>query len=113
MFTKNIEEKRTTTRLTFNTKVCIVDDQQNEIAGRLQNLSATGVSVKTGSQLNTGSNCNLSIIIEGTNSNLTINKLAAKVVRSNKNIVGLKFNNTMEWLTLFYVYKKKFNIDEV
>ena len=113
MFMNTINEKRATTRLTLDSKVCILDDQQNETAGILQNLSATGMLVKTDSSFNTGSNCNLSITIEGENSNLMINELNAKVVRFNENVVALEFDDTMEWLALFYVYKNKFNMDKV
>ncbi len=108
-----IDEKRTTARLALDSKICIIDEQQKEIEGTLLNLSATGVLVKTDRPLSTDSNCDLSIIIEGENSNLVINKLAAKVVRCNGDVLALEFSNKMEWLALFYIYKNKFNMDTI
>ncbi len=112
MFINSKDEKRATARLTLASKVSILDDKHNKIQGILQDLSATGVSIKTDTRLDTGSSCNLSITIEGNNSNLMIDELSAKVIRFNDNVVALEFKDKMEWLTLFYVYKNKFKIDK-
>ncbi len=110
MLVKDPSEKRETTRLTLNSQISIVDEQQNKIEGKLQDLSATGISVATDKQLALGSICNVSITMEGDKSNLVIKELIAKVIRFDGKLVALEFTDNMEWLTLFYVYKNKFDI---
>ena len=113
MLRKQPNDKRETARLSLDSNVSISADQQHEIVGKLQNLSATGLSVKTDTRMNTGTSCNLSITIEGDNSNLKINKLSAKVIRFDDDVVAFEFNDKMEWLTLFYIYKGKFDLEKV
>ena len=51
--------------------------------------------------------------MKGDSNNLLIDNLQAIVVRHKADTIGVKFANTMEWLTLFYVYRKKINLDQV
>ncbi len=113
MFMTGTDDKRETVRLTLDSKVSIFSKQQDVITGKLQDLSAKGISVVTDETLPTGSDCNISITIQGSNSKLNINELSAKVVRSGDHLVGLEFEDKMEWLTLFFVYRNKFQMDKV
>ena len=107
-----IVEKRETTRLTIETAVLICDKDKNIFRGRIQNLSATGALIKTSGLLEPGIKYRLSIQLRGTSSNLTINDLRATVVRHANNTVAVEFSDTMEWLTLFYIYRRKLNINQ-
>ncbi len=112
MFMTNTDDKRETIRLTLDSEVSIFDEQHNLITGKLQNLSAKGVSVVTDDILPEGCDCRVSITIQGNNSTLNINELNAKVIHSSKRMLGLEFEDKMEWLTLFYVYRNKFHMDK-
>ncbi len=105
-------EKRETTRLTIETAVIISDTAKNRFRGRIQNLSATGALIRTSGHLEPGIKYRLSIQLRGNNSNLTINDLRATVVRHTSDSVAVEFSDTMEWLTLFYIYKRKLIISK-
>ncbi len=105
-------EKRETTRLTIETAVIISDKAKNRFRGEIQNLSATGALIRTSGHLKPGIKYCLSIQLRGNSSNLTINDLRATVVRHTGDSVAVEFSDTMEWLTLFYIYKRKLNISK-
>ena len=103
----SLNEKRSTTRLKIETKVILSDQEQNLFIGKIKNLSPTGALIKTGGKLKIGRDYSLSINLQGDNSNLLIDNLFATVVRHEANGFAVKFIDTLEWLTLFYVYKEK------
>ena len=106
-------EKRETTRLTIETSVRLSDNESNISFGKIINLSATGALIETSDQLLTGHDYKLTIKLKGENSNLLIDNLTATVVRHEANTVALRFTATMEWLTLFYVYRKKLKLEQM
>lgn len=105
-------EKRETTRLTIETAVLISDKAENIFRGKIQSLSATGALIKTSEHLESGIKYCLSIELRGGSSNLIINDLMATVVRHTSDSVAVEFTDTMEWLTLFYIYRRKLNSDQ-
>lgn len=106
-------EKRETTRLTIETSVRLSDNQSNISFGKIINLSATGALIETSDKLLAGHDYTLTIKLKGENSNLLIDNLTATVVRHEANTVALQFTDTMEWLTLFYVYRKKLKLEQM
>lgn len=108
----NAIEKRETTRLAIETAVVISDKENNVLfQGTIQNLSATGALIKTSEPVHSGIKCCLSIHLRGNSSNLAINDLKATVVRHTSDCVAVEFSDAMEWLTLFYIYRRKLNIN--
>ena len=106
-------EKRDTTRLTIETNVRLSDEESNISYGKILNLSATGALIETSEKLASGNGYTLTIKLKGENSNLLIDNLLATVVRSETNTVAVQFTDTLEWLTLFYVYRKKLNLEQM
>jgi hypothetical protein len=106
-------EKRETTRLSIETTVRLSDDDSIVSYGKILNLSATGALIETSEQLTIGNHYNLTIKIKGNNSNLLIDNLLAIVVRNKSNTIAVQFTDTMEWLTLFYVYRRKLKLDKI
>ena len=111
MFMNSLNEKRETTRLTIETEVTLSDSKQNLFIGKIRNLSATGALIETDEHLELNQKYRLSINLQGDSSNLLIDNLFATVVRNESNMVGVKFTDAMEWLTLFYVYRQKLKLD--
>jgi hypothetical protein len=106
-------EKRATTRLRIETTVRLSDTESSISYGKILNLSATGALIETNDHLSTGNSCNLTIKLKGNNSNLLIDNLLATVVRNDQNAIAVQFTDTMEWLTLFYVYRRKLKLDQI
>ncbi len=105
-------EKRETTRLDIEASVIISDKAQNKISGTIQNLSANGALIKTNGQLKSGIPYWISIELQGASSSLTINNLKGTVARHDGDCVAIAFSDSMEWLTLFYIYKQKLKLDQ-
>lgn len=106
-------EKRETTRLSIETTVRLSDDDSIVSYGKILNLSATGALIETSEQLTIGNHYTLTIKIKGNNSNLLIDNLLAIVVRNKSNAIAVQFTDTMEWLTLFYVYRRKLKLNTI
>jgi len=106
-------ERRETTRLVIETNVRLSDKESSVSYGKIINLSATGALIETSEHLINGNNYNLTIKLRGDNSNLLIDNLLATVVRNDSNTIAVKFTDTMEWLTLFYVYRGKLKLDQI
>ena len=113
MLNNGTTEKRDTTRLTIETTVRLSDNESNKSYGKIINLSATGALIETNEKLASGNDYTLTIKLKGENSNLLIDKLLATVVRYDGNTVAVQFTDTLEWLTLFYVYRKKLNLEQM
>ncbi len=109
---KASNERRKTTRLTIETAVVISDKNQNKITGKIQNLSTIGALIKTNEQLKRGTQYWITIQLQGHSSTLSINNLKATVVRYDTGTIAITFSDTMEWLTLFYVYRQKLKLDK-
>jgi PilZ domain len=105
-----LNEKRGTTRLTIETEVTLLDQEQNTFIGKIKNLSATGAFIETGDQLTSYGSYKLSINLQGDSSNLLVENLFATVVRQEGKGIAVEFTDTMEWITLFYVYKQKLKL---
>jgi len=112
MLMNGIEERRRTTRLIIDTPVRLSDKKQTISVGKIKNLSATGALLEIQGDVLPGKTYSLSIKLEGDNSNLIIDKLLGTVVRNNQKIVAIEFDENMEWLTLFYVYRQKLQLDQ-
>ena len=112
MLMNNLNERRQTTRLTIETDVRISDQENNIFKGKIKNLSTIGALIQTDGQLQSDINYEVSIKLQGNSSNLLIDNLSATVVRYNADTCAIEFTDTMEWLTLFYVYRKKLKIDQ-
>jgi len=106
-------EKRKTTRLSIETTVRLSNDDSNVSYGKILNLSATGALIETSEHFTIGNQYKLTIKIKGNNSNLLIDNLLAMVVRHKSNTTAVQFAETMEWLTLFYVYRRKLKLDQM
>ena len=106
-------ERRETTRLVIETNVRLSDKESSVSYGKIINLSATGALIETSEHLINGNNYNLTIKLRGDNSNLLIDNLLATVVRNDSNTIAVQFTYTMEWLTLFYVYRRKLKLNQI
>ena len=100
-------EQRDTTRLIFETEVTLLDQEQKQFTGKILNLSASGALIAIDEALTLGKSYGVSIKLKGDTSNVIIEDLVATVVRHEPCCIAVKFDDPMEWLTLFYVYKQK------
>lgn len=112
MLMNDIHERRETTRLQLKTPVTLLDEDKKKSAGTVIDLSATGALIKTDEEFAINKKYTLSIQLTGEHSNLLIDNLSVFAVRQDADRIGVQFTDTMEWLTLFYVYRAKFNLDQ-
>lgn len=112
MLMNDLAERRKTTRLTIETDVTLSDQENNIFKAKIQNLSSLGALIQTDEQFKTDNFFKISIYLQGDHSNLIIDDLSATVVRHDTDSVAVKFIDTMEWLTLFYVYRNKLTLNQ-
>jgi hypothetical protein len=111
MLMNKIEERRETTRLKLEAPVKLSDEANNTSFGRITNISATGAFIKIDDPSFINKKYTLSIKLKGDSSNLLIDNLSAIVVRHESDIIAVRFSNPLEWLTVFYVYRTKLDLD--
>jgi len=105
MFVQDLDDRRDTIRINFITDVSVTFHEQNKIIrGELINLSMSGMSLHTMAQFHVGSPCTVKILINGRYSHLVVNKLEGEVVRSEPDMMAIKFKHRFQWLALFHVY---------
>ena len=100
------DERRNSFRMPFNAEViCSVNG--DSFHGKVADLSATGLFIKTNERPSTTSKCDIEIVINGEHSCLRIEKISGIVVRCVEHGVGIQFNNRLEWIALIPIYFHK------
>ncbi len=105
MFVQSLDDRRDTIRVNFITDVSItLPRQDTTIRGELRDLSMSGMAINTMEQVEAGSPCTVKMLINGLYSQLVINKLEGKVMRSEPGIMAIKFRYKFNWQPLFHGY---------
>lgn len=110
-FKLDLDDNRDGLRLDFKLPVEISCAEANKkLFGIMVNLSVHGMLVQLEDELvdlklkGKGA-CTARIVFPGKGSRLMIDQLRATVVRKENNMLGIKFNEPLEWFLLFNVYK--------
>ncbi len=99
-------DRRQSFRMPCNREViCRVNG--NDFQGRIYDLSATGLFMKTTECPSVASKCDIEIVINGKHSCLRIEKIKGVVIRRVENGVGIQFDDRLEWLALVPIYFHK------
>jgi hypothetical protein len=112
-FKQDINDKRKSIRIDFKVPVDLYNTESDSwLSGELENLSVHGMLVQlqddtTRVAVGTKGNFIARIVFPGKGSSLIIDNLQIRVVRIENNMVGLEFNEPLEWFLLFNVYKGK------
>jgi hypothetical protein len=92
-------DRRASLRMPLVSKVIFADNNGKTYQGIIQNINTFGVYVQI-KDCPVSSPCELTIVIEGTNSQLTLDKLSGEIVRKDENGMAITFNHNFEWLPL-------------
>ena len=112
-FKLNIDDKRKSVRLDFKVPVRISYPVSDRVfKGVLVNLSVHGMMIDlqediTNAAFSNKGSCTARVIFPGKGSRLMIDELESTVVHCDNNMLALEFNEPLEWLLLFSVYKSK------
>ncbi len=112
-FKLDLDDNRDGTRLDFKLPVEIsCAEASNKLFGVMVNLSVHGMLVQLENELVDlglpgNGNCTIRIVFPGKGSRLMIDKLRSTVVRKDNNMLGIKFEEPLEWFLLFNVYKAR------
>lgn len=112
-FKQDIDDRRNSIRLDFKVPVELYSTKSdNCLKGELENLSVHGMLVQvqddtTNVVIEPKGSFIARIVFPGKGSSLMIDNLQATVVRIENNMLGMEFNEPLEWFLLFNVYKGK------
>ena len=112
-FKQDLSEKRGSVRIDFKIPVEIFcPETDTSLKGVLVNLSINGMLLELdGGTLPVVADkrkiCMARLTFQGKSSKLMIDELQFTLVRSENNMLALKFSEPLEWFLLFTVYKNK------
>ncbi len=101
--TKGPSEKRSRSRLLFRADAEVTIPGGSEIRGRLRDISITSLFLETDAILPRGLTCGTLICIQGKNSKLHLS-INGHVVRYDHKGIAIRFNEDLEWWTLFSIF---------
>lgn len=108
-FKQGLDDRRTGVRLRFSTLVYLQPSGCEEVyQGESMDVSVSGMVVDCMLPENLiNTDCSIKIVFPGSHSNLIIQDLTGKLVRSSNGGTGITFHKPLEWFLLFPVYQTK------
>ncbi len=103
---KETMERRKSFRMPFNAKV-FCRTNGGEFHGTIENLSSTGLFMKSKNYPSVMTSCDLEIVLNGTHSRLRIDSLKGQVVRGDEIGAGIQFSERLEGVALIPIYNHK------
>ncbi len=102
-----MDEKRKRHRVNFETEVRLKTAEDNIITANSADISMSGLFLETNQTLEIGLECEVSLIIKGKTSKLTIITFGKIVRHVEKSIIGIgvEFVDDLEWWSLFSIYQ--------
>lgn len=101
------DEKRGRLRLGYTTRVLLMAvGSEHTVKATLANISMNGLYAITTEKLPLDAQCQVQVILAGSDSSLTIN-VKGVVVRTDSDGIGIHFGHDMEWWPVFSMYKGK------
>jgi hypothetical protein len=102
---ESTEDKRRRMRIQFETQVLLhFDDQDSALKASLKNISMSGIFVKTGEIIALHTPCRVEVILNATNSRLTM-ETEGMVCRHEDSGLGIEFKSDIEWFALFSIFE--------
>jgi hypothetical protein len=102
-----MDEKRKRHRVNFETEVRLKTAEDNVITANSADISMSGLFMETNQNLEIGLECEVTLIIKGKTSKLTIVTIGKIVRHVEKSIIGIgvEFVDDLEWWSLFSIYQ--------
>ncbi len=106
---QSLDDRRNAVRLTYRVHVTVtLEVDGTECEGWSSNVSVAGMALdfEIPEQFHE-QECRVRILFPGQHSDLVIEKLQGKVIRSDKKSAAISFIRPLEWFLLFPVYQNK------
>ena len=105
---QNSEERRSSARLPFTPRAyCELKENGREFCGTIRDISMRSLYLSVDNQFEPSGDCDIQIVLEGSHSELEINNLTGKIVRTDQNGVAIRFDKQLEWFAIVPVYFQK------
>ena len=78
-----------------------------EFCGTIRDISMRSLFIKTDNSIDIAGSCDIQIVIEGNHSELEINNLSGKIVRTDADGVAVQLDKRLEWFAIVPLYFRK------
>lgn len=94
-------ERREAYRIPFPSKVvCHVDKNNKKYYGDVRDVSILGLFMETDNFPDVESKCDIDIVVESKYSSLKIENVRGTIVRNDKDGLGIRFDQRLEWFAM-------------
>ena len=102
------EERRSAARMVFTPRAYgELKENGREFCGTIRDISMRSLFVIMDNNTGLAGSCDIQIVIEGSHSELEINNLSGKIVRSDAEGVAIKLDKRLEWFAIVPLYFRK------
>jgi hypothetical protein len=102
------EERRSSTRMLFTPRAYgELTENGREFCGTIRDISMRSLFIKLDNNSELSGPCDIQIVIEGNHSELEINNLRGKIVRTDADGIAIQLDKRLEWFAIVPLYFRK------